>query len=426
MDIVSLLLLVLACLVLSAFFSGSETALLRLGSHEIEEEIRELRGPSVVAARDLLGHTSHLLVTILLGNNLVNILGAAAASALAIAYLGESTGIVVATAVMTVLVLIFCEVLPKAAAARYPRKIAFLVALPIYVFHQLLRPLHLLFDRIVEPVVRRMGGGSDSDSPTATEAVLRLARRTREGAPVGTPLAIIGATAGAAEMTVEEIMVARTEIVAFPITTEPSALLESVLEERYTRVPIFEESIDHVLGVVHLKDLIQHVRADGGNLQEILKPVLRVPERKPILRLLTEMQQAFVHLAVVKDEFGVTLGLCTQEDILEEIVGEIRDEFDHEELQTIRGIPDGSYQALGRVKVLDFNRETGWEVPAERGDSLGGLVFNTLGRAPRQGEQVSLPGFEITVAGVSGSRITRVRIARGDEPAAEEGKNREG
>jgi CBS domain containing-hemolysin-like protein len=423
MDIVSLLLLVLACLVLSAFFSGSETALLRLGSHEIEEEIRELRGPSVVAARDLLGHTSRLLVTILLGNNLVNILGAAAASALAITYLGESTGIAVATAVMTVLVLIFCEVLPKAAAARYPRRIAFLVALPIYILHQLLRPVHLLFDRIVEPVVRRIGGSPDSDSESAaaTESVLRLARRTREGAPVGTPLAIIGATAGAAEMTVEEIMVARTEIVAFPITTEPSALLESVLEERYTRVPVFEESIDHVLGVVHLKDLIQHVRADGGNLQEILKPVLRVPERKPILRLLTEMQQAFVHLAVVKDEFGVTLGLCTQEDILEEIVGEIRDEFDHEELQTIRGFPDGSYQALGRVKVLDFNRETGWEVAAERGDSLGGLVFNTLGRAPRQGEQVSLPGFEITVVGVSGSRITRVRIARSDEPAAEEG-----
>lgn len=427
MDIVSLVVLVLACLVLSAFFSGSETALLRLGSHEIEEEVRELRGPSVVAARDLLGHTSRLLVTILLGNNLVNILGAAAASAIAITYLGERTGIVVATGVMTVLILIFCEVLPKAAAARYPRRIAFLVALPIYIFHQILRPVHLLFDRIVEPVVRRIGGSSDADSAAATETVLRLARRTREGAPVGTPLAIIGATAGAAEMTVEEIMVPRTEIVAFPVTTEPSALLESVLEERYTRVPVFEESIDHVLGVVHLKELIQHVREGGGNLNDIIKPVLRVPERKPILRLLTEMQRAFVHLAVVKDEFGVTQGLCTQEDILEEIVGEIRDEFDREELETIRRLPDGSHQALGRVKVLDFNRETGWEVPAERGDSVGGLVFNTLGHAPRQGERVSLPGFEITVLGVSGSRITRVRIARSDEAAAaEEGGKREG
>jgi CBS domain containing-hemolysin-like protein len=344
----------------------------------------------------------------------------------AIAYLGESTGIVVATAVMTVLVLIFCEVLPKAAAARYPRRIAFLVALPIYILHQLLRPVHLLFDRIVEPVVRRIGGSSETDSAAATEAVLRLARRTREGAPVGTPLAIIGATAGAAEMTVEEIMVARTEIFAFPVSTEPSALLESLLEERYTRVPVFQGDIDHVLGVVHLKDLIQHVRENGDNLQEILKPVLRVPERKPILRLLTEMQRSFVHLAVVKDEFGVTQGLCTQEDILEEIVGEIRDEFDREELQTIQGLPDGSYQALGWVKVLDFNRETGWEVPAERGDSLGGLVFNTLGHAPRQGERVSLPGFELTVVGVSGSRITRVRIARGDASVAEVGENREG
>jgi putative hemolysin len=426
MDIVSLLLLVLACLVLSAFFSGSETALLRLGSHEIEEEVRELRGPSAVAVRDLLAHTSRLLVTILLGNNLVNILGAAAASVIAITYLGQSTGIAVATAVMTVLVLIFCEVLPKAAAARYPRRIAFLVALPIYILHQLLRPVHLLFDRIVEPVVRRIGGSPDTDSAAATEAVLRLARRTREGAPVGTPLAIIGATAGAAEMTVEEIMVARTEIFAFPVTTEPSALLESLLEERYTRVPIFEGDIDHVLGVVHLKDLIQHVRENGGNLQEILKPVLRVPERKPILRLLTEMQRGFVHLAVVKDEFGLTQGLCTQEDILEEIVGEIRDEFDREELETIRGLPDGSYQVLGWLKVLDFNRETGWEIPAERGDSLGGLVFNTLGHAPLQGERVSLPGFEITVVGVSGSRITRVRIARGDASDAEEGENREG
>jgi len=117
--------------------------------------------------------------------------------------------------------------------------------------------------------------------------------------------------------------------------------------------------------------------------------------------------------------------LCTQEDILEEIVGEIRDEFDREELETIRALPDGTYQVLGWLKVLDFNRETGWEVPAERGDSLGGLVFNTLGHAPLQGERVALPGFEITVVGVSGSRITRVRIARSDKPAAEEGDNRE-
>ena len=118
--------------------------------------------------------------------------------------------------------------------------------------------------------------------------------------------------------------------------------------------------------------------------------MLRVPERKPILRLLTEMQRAFCHVVFVKDEFGVTKGLVTQEDA-EEIVGEIRDEFDSEELLTIRKLRDGSYEVLGRVSVLDFNRESGWQVPAEKGDTIGGLCFNTLERAPRKGEKIAVP-----------------------------------
>ncbi len=415
MDALVPLLIVLVCLVLSAFFSGSETALLRLGRHEAEADAQAARGPASIAVRDLLSSTSHLLVTILLGNNLVNILGAAAASAIAIRYLGEGRGIVVATAIMTVVVLVFCEVLPKAVAARHPRGIAHQVGLPIYLLHQLLRPVHWLFDRVLEPLVRRVVGGVETDGGTSAESVLRLARASREEAPEGTPLAIIGATAGAAEMTVEEIMVPRTEIVAFPETTAPAELLEFVLEERYTRVPIYRESIDDILGVAHLKDLIKLVRSGGTEVHEILKPVLRIPERKPILRLLTEMQRGFVHLAVVKDEFGVTQGLVTQEDILEEIVGEIRDEFDQEELQTIQQLTGDSYLALGRVKVLDFGRATGWTLPARRGDSLAGLVFNTLGHAPKRGEVAEIPGYDLTVVDVSGSRITRVRVRRREE-----------
>ena len=124
---------------------------------------------------------------------------------------------------------------------------------------------------------------------------------------------------------------------------------------------------------------------------------------------------AFVHVALVKDEFGVTQGMVTQEDILEELVGEIRDEFDREELLLIRRLPDGSYQAFGRVKVLDFNRETGCEITSERGDTLGGLVFNKLGRTPARGDTVQVPGYDISVLDVSGSRITQVRIVRRPE-----------
>ncbi len=409
------LVIIVGCLLLSAFFSGSETALLRLQPDEVEEEVRDARGPASLAIHSLLQSTSRLLVTILLGNNVVNILAAAVSSALAVAYLGERIGIAAATAILTVVVLIFCEVLPKALAARSPRQVAHTVALPLYLLHQGLRPMHALFDRFVEPVVQRVTSrrGLGPDEPaTSSEEVLRLARRAREGtsrAP-GTPLAIIGAAAGAADMTVSEIMMPRTEMVAFSADVPAAELLEQVIEERYTRVPIYQGDIDTILGVVHLKDLIKHVREGGQDVQAILKPVLRVPERKPILALLADMQRAFVHMAVVKDEFGVTQGLITQEDVLEEIVGEIRDEFDREELLTIRRLSDGAYQALGRIRVLDFNRESGWSVESEPGDTLSGLVYNALGHTPRKGEQVEVGRHTFTVVDMSGTRISQVRV----------------
>jgi CBS domain containing-hemolysin-like protein len=411
MSVIGAILIILACLAASAFFSGSETALFRLRSHDLDGDDKEAIGPADAAVRDLTKSSSRLLVTILLGNNVVNILGAAVASGLAIHYLGVELGIPVATLVMTGLVLIFCEILPKAIAARHPRGVSRAVGLPLYLFHQMLRPIHGLFDRVIEPLVRRVTGGIDSNESLGSEEVLRLAREALQNVDdAGSPLAIIGATSNAAEMDVSEIMVPRTEIEAYPSDTPVSDLIEKMLEGRYTRVPIYEDTIDHVLGVIHLKDLIKLARADGKELFGIVKPVLRVPERKPILRLLTEMQRAFCHVALVKDEFGVTQGLVTQEDILEEIVGEIRDEFDSEELLMIRKLRDGSHEVLGRIKVLDFNRETGWHVPAEKGDTIGGLVFNTLERAPRNGEWVDVPGYRLECLDVSGSRIARVRI----------------
>ncbi|MCZ6464642.1 MAG: hemolysin family protein [Proteobacteria bacterium] len=412
MSVVTFAIVIVVCLVASAFFSGSETALLRLRQHEIEKEIEQSGGPAAVAARDLISSTSRLLVTILLGNNVVNILGASAAAALAIHFLGVQMGIAVSTGVMTLLVLVFCEVLPKAVAANHPLGVVRLVALPLYLLHQLLRPVHAIFDRVLEPAVRRITGGSHSEPGLSAEEVLRMARKARDGQEVGSPMAIIGATSAAAEMTVSEIMVPRTEITAFPHDTSPAQLLEDQLEELFTRVPIYQDSIDNVLGFVHLKDLVKLARLDGADLTSILKPVLRVPERKPILRLLTDMQRAFCHVAMVKDEFGATQGMVTMEDILEEIVGEIRDEFDSAELLTIRQLSDGSYEVLGRVTVLDFNRESGWEIKAERGDTMGGLIFNTLGRALRKGEVVQLPGYELVCVDLSGSRITRVRVSQ--------------
>ena len=403
--------LIIACLFLSAFFSGSETALLRLREADLAPEDPERPGPVAASIRELLASTSRLLVTILLGNNIVNILGASLASAIAVATFGPELGVFVSTFSMTVLILIFCEILPKTIAAARPSSISRIVGLPLYIIHQLLWPIHVIMDRAIEPLMQKIAGAT-ADHTTA-EDVLRMARHAQLNLDAGNPLAIMGAAANASERTAEEIMIERPDIFAFSIATQPDELLEQILEERYTRIPIFDDSIDNVLGLVHLKDLTKLVRAGDGELRDIVKPVLRVPERKPILELLADMQKNFIHLAIVKDEHSQTRGMLTQEDILEEIVGEIRDEFDREELQAIRR-HNGEFEALGRVKVLDFNRETGWEVPAEPGDTLSGLVFNSLGRAPRKGDTIEVGEFQVIVVDVSGTRIPRVRI-RGKE-----------
>jgi putative hemolysin len=412
------ILLVVVCLVGSAFFSSSETALLRLRPADLEPGDDGEIEPIAPAAKALLQSTSRLLVTILFGNNVVNILGAAVASAIGIAALGPELGVAVSTVVMTVVVLVFCEVLPKALAAAHPLGVSRVVALPLYLFHQMMWPLHHLFSRVIDPMVLRITG-RQGEERLGAEEVLRMAREIPT-APGTAPTSIIAATARAAEMTVEEIMVERTEIVALPISLPAESLLEQMLAERFTRVPVYGESIDRFVGILHLKDLVRLVQAGEGDVRGILRSVLRVPERKPILSLLAEMQRNFNHLAIVKDEHGVTRGLVTAEDILEELVGEIRDEHDREELQTIVA-RDGGYEALGRVKVLDFQRETGWEIPAERGDTLSGTVFNALGRAPRRHDRLTLDGFEIEVLEVSGTRIARLSVRRRDDAETGEG-----
>jgi putative hemolysin len=407
---------ILACIVASAFFSGSETALLRLRADELERDAKAARGPGEVAARNLLKSTSRLLVTILVGNNVVNILGTSVSAALFVQLLGEDRGILVSTICMTLIVLLFAEILPKAVAARNPKPVAYAVALPLYLLHKLLMPLHVIFDRLIDPLVKRIAGGRDPQhhGGDTTEEVLRLAKKAKlSEADDGSPMQIIAGTAHAADMKVDEIMVQRTEIFAFPLETSADDLLSKVLDEQYTRIPIYQETLDNIVGLVHFKDLVKANKRGDNDLRRIIKPVIRVPEKKPILRLLTDMQRAFVHLAVVKDEFGVTQGIVTQEDILEEIVGEIRDEFDREELLTIIERPDGSYDALGRVSVRDFNRETGWNITAERGETLSGLVFNKLGHAPRPGDRIEVDAYDVKVLDVSGSRITRVRVFKG-------------
>ncbi|MEZ4705334.1 MAG: hemolysin family protein [Bdellovibrionota bacterium] len=416
MEVLSYAITVFACVIISAFFSSSETALSRVSEHQLEEDLKKQMRPSLAATKELIRSSARLLVTILIGNNVVNILGTAAASALFIYYFGSELGVALATATMTIVILLFSEIIPKFVAVKYPQRIAQLVSLPLYLFHKLLTPIHFLFNRILDPVITKVLGVPKENNVLAYESMLTLARQMREGSHEekreGSALPIIGSTARAAEMTAEEIMIPRAEIFSSEKKTKASDLLEQLIHERYSRVPIYDGDLDHCVGLVHLKDLIRIVQQKSEDLSEIIKPILRVPERRPIFAILAEMQRSFVHIAIVKDEFGTTLGMVAQEDILEEIVGEIRDEFDKEELSAIQRISDSAFIVSGRTHVHDFNRESGWTIETEKGDTMGGLVFNALGRAPRLGDKIDIEDYEISVSDLSGAKITKVHVLK--------------
>lgn len=411
--------IVISCLILSAFFSSSETALMRIRREQVEQDINGHRGPAAATVRELLKSSSRLLVTILLGNNVANILAASAASAIAVIMFGERMGLLLSTIVMTLVIFTFSEVLPKAIAASNPRRVSYFVSIPLYLFHQALRPIHLIFDFIIDPLVKKLAGMPEDASKEKKEEILYLARQLPVSKDTEREFSIISSAAQAANLTAENIMIPIRDVVAFSTNTPIREIFSKLLNERYTRAPVFDQDIDHVTGLVHFKDVVLAQEAQHADIKPYIKPVLRVPEGKPILHLLADMQRTFIHMAIVKDDMGGTVGIITQEDILEEIVGEIRDEFDSDELGAIKGGLNGEFEVLGRVKVADFNRETSSSIKAEHGHTLAGLVFNLLGHPPQKGESVQQGRYRLTVLETSGMRVVRVRIEQIPQKASQ-------
>ena len=403
---------IFVCLGLSAFFSSSETALLRLKPEDLEEDINKTDEPAVMATKSLIQSTSKLLVTILLGNNVVNIFGAACASALAVLWFGPKMGLFISTFVMTALVLIFSEVIPKAFAARSPKTVAYFVSMPLYLIHKLSFPIHWLFDKYIDPWISKMVGGAESENQISTEDLIRQAGKIRQGKLDGSPIAIIGSAARAGDLMVGDIMIPKARVFSASIDERPSEILKKMFANRYSRIPIYQGSVDSIQGVLHLRDLARSVSENSNfnDLKSLLRPVIRVPERTPILATLTEMQKKSIHMAIVKDEFSETSGILTHEDILEELVGEIRDEFDQVELKSLRKIKSGEYEASADLLVHDFNRETGWDLNFERGDTLNSLLINSLNRLAKPGDICDIGEYQIQVFNFRDNRPSLVRV----------------
>lgn len=417
MDPFSYIVIVILCLVLSAFFSGSETALLRLTKDKVDSDLEKSSNLSIMAAKELIKTPAKLLVTILLGNNVVNILGASCASALGVYYFGEQKGLIISTIGMTLVVLIFSEILPKSVAAKNPGKLGYFCSLPLFLIHKASTPIHFVYERTIDPLVRLIAGKQNEGPQSSTaEAIMKLAEGLKSRKGDGTPIPIIGSAAAAASLYAEDILISRAEIFALEEHTSILEAEKKLGKSRYTRAIVYQDTLDKVLGIIHLKDLVRANNSEElekkKTINDIIKPVLFVPGKMPILSLLPRMQKGLIHTAVVQDAFGVTKGMITQEDILEEIVGEIRDEFDTDELKRIKKITPEKYEVLGKLSLHDFNRETGWNLSGERGESISEILFTELGRTPKKDDAITIDDYSLKVLDMSGKRLARIEIIK--------------
>jgi putative hemolysin len=413
------MLVVLALLlVLSAFFSGSETALLGADWLRIRYLARKGdRRARILQA--LLDRRDILIGTILVGNNLVNIGASAIATAVALALFGER-GIALATAVMTVLLVIFSEIAPKTFASQHAEPAAVAVAPVFAVLTRVLFPAVATVTFVSNRLLRIFGADPGAAArPSLSEGEIRaLIAEGEEAMEVAEgKRRMLHGIFQMGRQTVREVMLPRTRVQGLDVATPLSEAAAVFVDTGYTRLPVFRENLDSVIGVAHARDALALVsRGEEGNLASIALEPFFVPETKDLESLLYDFQKKRTHMPVVVDEYGGVEGIVTMEDVLEEIVGQIRDEHDVEG-ESLRFLPGGEALVHGGVSIRDVNTRLGLNLPHEPDVSLGGFVTTRLGHIPEPGETFVHRGAVFTVERTGRNRVLLVRVTPvGDEP----------
>jgi len=400
-------------LALSGFFSGSETALTaasRARIHKLEED-GDLKAARV---NRLIADPESLIGTILLGNNLVNILATALATALFTTLFG-SGGVAIATGVMTILVLVFAEVLPKTYAITRPDNMAMAVSRPIALLVASLGWLVAVIQAIVTATLKLLGVRTDADGPSADDEIRgAISLHASEGAvDAGDRYRLIGAL-DLKDLAVSEVMIHRKSIDMLDADLPIEDLVMKALSSAHTRLPLYRGEREEITGILHAKDLLRAIVPLKGNLDTLdLESLLRepwfVPETTPLLDQLDAFMSKRSHFALVVDEYGALQGLVTLEDILEEIVGDIRDEHDVF-VQGVRPQSDGSANVDGWVTIRDLNRALGWSLPDEEAVTVAGLVIREAQAIPEPGQRFSFYGYRFDVLRRNRNQITGLRV----------------
>jgi Mg2+/Co2+ transporter CorB len=407
--------IVIACLLVSAFFAASETALtgassasmLRLSKHGN-------RDAGVVSS--LFAMRERLIGALLLGNNIANIGASALATGIFTVWFGP-VGVLYATGVMTVTVVIFAEVLPKTIAINAPDRVSLLVARPMKLMVYLLGPLLTVIEAIVRLLTKLLGIEIGVNQP-----ILSPIERLRgavdllhhEGKVEKHDRDMFGGLLDLRELQVSDVMVHRTEMVMINADLPPEELVREVLATEYTRIPLWRDKPENIIGVLHAKDLLRAIRAADGHtsaidVSAIALPPWFVPEMRPVSEQLKAFRRRKTHFALVVDEYGEVEGMVTLEDILEEIVGDISDEHDVV-VAGVRAQPDGSVVVDGSVPIRDLNRAMDWHLPDEEATTVAGLVIHEARSIPERGQSFTFHGFRFRVLRRERNRITALRI----------------
>lgn len=418
--------IIAACMLMSAFFSGSETALTAVSRARIFHLMQagNKRAALVKALRD---KKDALIGTILLGNTLVNIASAAIGTVLFVKIFGPEWGPVYATVVMTIVILIFSEVLPKTIAIHHAEAFALVVARPMNLIIRVLWPFTKLVRIVVWGILRLFGVKesvqlSTDDALDAIRGAIDM--HHSEGAVVKEDRDRLGGILDLGEREVREIMIHRKGVFSIDFSLEPEAIITEALNSNFSRIPLWHNEQENIVGIVHVRDLMKLVReARIGVTREMIRQVAHRPWFVPETTSLAEQLQAFrskrKHIACVVDEYGAWLGIVTLEDIIEEIVGEIEDEHDPFGIADVIPYGDTAYKVAGTVTIRDINRQLDWSLPDDNATTVAGLLLHEARCIPDKGAIFEFHGYRFTVQDKRSNQLTELVIA----PVVDEAKD---
>jgi Mg2+/Co2+ transporter CorB len=409
------LVIVIACLLLSAFFAGSETAL-TASSRASMARLEKHGNKAAAIVNRLLESRERLIGALLLGNNAVNIAASALTTGILLAWFG-SAGVLYATIVMTAVVVVFSEVLPKTAAFNAPDRIALIVAKPMQWVVLLLGPVLISIEALVRWLLMLMGMklGQNHDVLTAHERLRgAIDMFHREGNVEKVDRDMFGGVLDLRELVVSDVMIHRTNMISLNADDPPEDLVNAVIASPVTRIPLWRGNQENIVGVLHVRDLLRALHAVDGDASKVdvaglMQSPWFVPETRPVSEQLKAFRRRKTQLALVVDEYGDVEGLVTLEDILEEIVGDITDEHDVA-MPGVRRQPDGSVNVDGAVTIRDLNRVMDWNLPDAEATTIAGLVIHEARSIPEVGQSFTFHGFRFRVLRRARNRITALRI----------------